>query len=138
MKKVLLTLCGAVLLMVLLTAPALAGVFYRTDMKCTGGPFTTGFATIQEPSRDLTISLFGVTSGISFEAQITCFGPPGASSLVTPVGPSAGAPGKLVVRVKGLATAASLGLVPGQDCLDIRIDVNEFGGGYVCTEGFTP
>jgi hypothetical protein len=51
------------------------------------------------------------------------------------------AAGKLVVRVKGLATAASLGLAPGQECRDIRIDVFDAAtGGLIesCFEGFTP
>jgi len=144
MKKVLLTLCGAVLLMALLTAPVLAqGTNYQTPMKCstTGTPASfveKGYAVILRPAGNLYISLKDLTSpdGTPFKAQIICFGPPQTFSPLTPAGLSAGAPGQLRVKVKGLATAPSLGT---PNCRDIRIDVfHDVPGGEFCTEGFTP
>jgi hypothetical protein len=153
MKKVLLTLCGAVLLMTLGALPALAqvGKNYQTPMMCGpfGGAFVErGYAVILRPAGNLFISLLGLASPVNtpFSARIICSGSPQPfPDPPTPAG-FVGPGGKLKVIVPGIATAAGLGLPPGVECRDIRIEVfdpvalnpmvvprREF-----CTEGFTP
>jgi hypothetical protein len=134
MKKVLLTLCGAVLLMALLTAPALAqGKNYQTPMLCSitaGGFVERGYAVILRPAGDLYIRLLGVNRNTLFDAQIFCSGFPLAPE--TSAGMSDGG-GKLVVIVP----ADKLGLVPGLQCLDIRIEVFSHATNVQdCFEGF--
>ena len=76
MKKVLLTLCGAVLLTALLTTPALALVDYITPMVCSvagrAGLFApSGSARILQPSGDLYVKLF-LPPGTPAECNIIC------------------------------------------------------------------
>ena len=157
MKKVLLNLCGAVLLVALLTAPALAQVVdYRTPMMCSvagrAGPFApSGFAAILQPAGDLYVRLTNLPPGTLGECNLRCFGNPAAPAAAPPVNSgaipvgAADAAGKLVARVKG--AVAALPLAPGQQCQTIQItcfDPGEFpNGGWLspttilsCVEGF--
>jgi hypothetical protein len=132
MKKVLFSLGVAVLLTALLTAPALAGVFYQTDMMCSfAGPFVPrGYAVVLSPSAKLYVNLSGLQHNTVFDVQITCNGVifPPASRMSTPEG-----------KLKTFVTAADLGLVPGQNCRnDIRITVEDLIGVERCTDGFRP
>jgi len=154
MKKVLLTLCGAVLLMALVTAPALAqvGKDYQTPMMCSfpgpgpTGPFvSSGFAAILQPSGDLYVKLrFPPGSPLPPPAcQIRCFDgsadPNAASASSGPIAvPYDVATGKVVARVPGLV------LAQGRQCHFIQITCFDQGTtGWLdplttlsCVEGF--
>lgn len=154
MKKVLLTLCGTLLLTALLSAPALALVDYITPMVCSVagriGPFVpSGETRILRPSGDLYVKLF-LPPGTPAECSIRCFGNPVAPAPAPPVNSgaiavgTADAAGKLVARVPGVP---HLPLAPGQQCQTIQItcfDPGEFpNGGWLspttalsCVEGF--
>ncbi len=80
MKKVLLTLCGAVLFTTLLTAPVLAGSpSWQSDLVCDlNGDWTFDdldsqrpFAAILHPSGDLYVSkIFNLPPNTTFQSQI--------------------------------------------------------------------
>jgi hypothetical protein len=80
MKKVLLTLCGAVLLMALLTAPAMASL-WRSDLVCDlngDGMFSDlgqqrPYAVIQGFGELYVSSIHGLPPNMPFTCAINCF-----------------------------------------------------------------
>jgi len=146
MKKVLLTLCGAVLLMALVTAPALAGSpFWQSDLVCNlnGNPTfgdpgdalpTRSFAAILHPSGDLYVSKIFLGSNfptMDFDCDIQCSG----AGLISVACGKTDVMGTLAAkRIKGVATKANIGLGV---CEDITFGLVPSGGGStVCKAGF--
>lgn len=118
MKKVLLTLCGAVLFTTLLTAPVLAGSpSWQSDLVCDlNGDWTFDdldsqrpFAAILHPSGDLYVSkIFNLPPNTTFQTQIYC-SQAGFGWNWLPNG-TTDANGTLAAqRIKGFATSAALG-----------------------------
>jgi len=156
MKKVLFSLGVAVLFTVLLTAPALAGLFYQSNLVCdlnSNNTFDAGDVppavspyiayTVIESDRSLFVKLLGlpVGPGPSFVAnvgdhlfgQITCFDQGGFGSTPIDLGQvkpadTGGTRGRLTFRSKPV-------VVP-TPCSDIRVDILDTFSTRICTEGF--
>jgi hypothetical protein len=138
MKKVLFSLGGAVLLVALLTVPALAGSpFWQSDLNCSP-PLPAGtrtpFAAILNPSGDLYVSkIFGLpNAGETFTCDITCFASGDTNSQ--PCETTDAAFTLPAQRIKAFATNANLGF-PGV-CADVFFALSG-NMGTVCQEGFT-
>jgi hypothetical protein len=131
MKKVLWVLCGAVLLSVALTAPALARPFYQSDLVCD----VNHNADFDDPADALTITPFTrigsardlyvklhtlppalVSIGDPLWAQITC-GDQGSRKVIFLglVGTDGAGKGKLVF-------VSGVGVVP-TPCSNVRVDI---------------
>lgn len=167
MKKVLVTLCVALSLTALLTAPALAQPFWLSDLTCDldgngffGDPLAKPgrpYVRIEYPSGDLYVHpiYFGaakpnVPPGTTFDCQITCFDAPFASYTKPNCATTDIITGDLypAKRVQGFATRANLGVTV---CSDLRVDLLIAPprpshpqlsplppGTRICTEGFKP
>ncbi|MBZ0168066.1 hypothetical protein MELA_02419 [Candidatus Methylomirabilis lanthanidiphila] len=145
MKKVLLTLCGAVLLVALLITPALARPFWQSDLTCDfnddlifGEEFPARpFAVIKYPSGDLYVSTIrGLPKNTDFECVIRCN--PTPTGDIFHVEDSCGtsdANGVLPAQViQRFATRANL----NEFCFQISFRIQNVDGVENCREGFVP
>jgi hypothetical protein len=131
MKKVLFSLGGAVLLVAMLTVPALAGPVYQSDMICKDFSLNVvggGFTVIQKASGDLFVKVSGLTPGDVFDCAVTCAGV--IQNLQFPCG-TVNAAGKLNFNFKQFATGSNLG-VP--ECQAPFVDA--FGSFAFCEASF--
>jgi hypothetical protein len=137
MKKVLLTLCGAVLLMALLTAPALAGPLWQSDLVCDvdgDDDFSDlspqrPYAVIKPTTGDLWVSnIFGLPPNTNFLCELDCKFNDFADA---PCGRT-DANGKLAAQIiKGFASEV-LGRCAGVSFDLLRLDTAV----QVCVDGF--
>ena len=151
MKKVLVTLCGVVLLVALLTAPALAGPFWLSDLVCDldqDAVFgeepddhlpTRPFASILSPSGDLYISqiFFGPRPDFvkaDFECTIECGTIGGGTFSCGKTDGKGTLPAQIIKRAASAASLVGLPLVGV--CADPSFTLFLSIGGAACRGGF--
>jgi hypothetical protein len=127
MRKILLALCGTMVLMLLALSPAYAEPFYQSNLECTFND--SGLTVIKAQSGDFFVNLTTdppVPGGLFFSCTITC-GPGSASTgAVFSCGPS---------RASGILKVIVPNPLPAGQCLNPSVQVT--GNQVSCQSGYT-